>query len=324
MTQHLLEARPYPLKVSIVMPIYNEGPVASILRKAIVEFLPEIRCEVEVILVNDGSSDDSLAQLVAWAREDSRIRVLHLSRNFGHQAAATAGLEAANGEAVVLMDADLQDPFEVIHLMIEKYCEGFDIVFGQRETREGESSFKRFTAWAFYRFMRKFIHPDLPVDTGDFRLMSRLCIDGLNKMGEIHRFLRGMVAWIGFSQCAVLYRRAARAAGDTKYPLLKMIRLAWTAATSFSDLPLKLSFYLGLLGLIVAFEETARALMANFFGWYLVSGWTSIVILVCMFNGLILISIGLIGDYIGKIYIESKGRPVYLVAKEYHFGKATE
>jgi len=190
MTQHLLEPRPYPTKVSLVLPIYNEGPVASILKKALVDFLPEIRSEVDVILVNDGSFDDSLAQIVGWSREDSRIRVLHLSRNFGHQAAATAGLDFASGDAVILMDADLQDPLRVVHEMIAKYQEGYDVVYGQRASRSGESRFKLLTAWAFYRFMKKFIHPDLPVDTGDFRLMSKECLQALRQLKETHRFLR--------------------------------------------------------------------------------------------------------------------------------------
>lgn len=302
------------------MPIYNEGPVASILRDALVAFLPEVRAEVEVILVNDGSFDNSLAQLVAWAREDSRIRVVHLSRNFGHQAAATAGLDVATGDAVILMDADLQDPFHVVHEMIARYCEGYDVVYGQRASRAGESRFKLLTAWAFYRFMRKFIHPDLPVDTGDFRLMSRDCLDALRQMQETHRFLRGMVTWLGYPQIAVRYQRDPRAAGETKYPLSKMIRFAWTAATSFSDLPLRLSLYFGLLGVLLAVEESVRALLAFTLGWQnLITGWTSLIIVTSFLGGMILICLSILGDYVGKIYIESKDRPLYLIARQYQF-----
>jgi dolichol-phosphate mannosyltransferase len=314
-----LEPRPYPAKVSFVLPIYNEAAMASILREALVAFLGEIQAEVEVILVNDGSFDTSLAQLVAWAREDSRVRVVHLSRNFGHQAAATAGLDVATGDAVILMDADLQDPLHVVHEMIARYREGYDVVYGQRLSRAGESRFKLLTAWAFYRFMRQWIHKDLPVDSGDFRLMSRPCLDALRQMKETHRFLRGMVTWLGYPQIAVLYQRDARAAGETKYPLRKMITFAWTAATSFSDLPLKFSLYFGSLGILLAMEESARALIAFLVGGHVVSGWTSIIILTSFMGGMILVCIGIMGDYIGKIYIESKDRPIYLIARQYHF-----
>ena len=318
-TQHFLEPRPYPQSLSIVMPMFNEEPLTAILREELTRFLPEIKCPVEVVLVNDGSFDQSLFQLIEWARDDSRIHIVHLSRNFGHQAAATAGLEYATGEAVILMDADLQDPLAVLHQMIAKYCEGYDVVYGQRASRQGETVFKKISAWAFYRFFTKFIHRDIPVDTGDFRLLSRQCLDSMRRMGEVHRFLRGMVTWLGYPQTAVLYDRQARVAGETKYPLRKMIAFAWTAATSFSDLPLKGSLYLGVLGILLAIEESLRALIAYALGYYTISGWTSLVILNSLIGGVILFCLGIMGDYIGKIYVASKDRPIYLVAKSHHF-----
>jgi polyisoprenyl-phosphate glycosyltransferase len=323
-TTHLLEPRPYPQKLSIVMPIYNEAPMIGLLEKAIVGFAAELRCELELILVNDGSQDTSVEQLVDWARRDRRVRVLHLSRNFGHQIAATAGLDHATGDATILMDADLQDPLNVIHRMVEQYCLGYDVVYGQRQQRRGETLFKRVTAWGFYRFMRKFIHPALPLDTGDFRLMSRPCLLGLRQMGETHRFLRGMVTWLGYAQTGVLYERHERAAGITKYPLSKMIRFAWTAATSFSDLPLRVALYFGMLGALITLLIAFRALLAHLLGWFTVSGWTSLMLVVGLSSSLILICLGIIGNYLGNIYIEVKGRPLYLVARQYQFDETPD
>jgi dolichol-phosphate mannosyltransferase len=314
-TFHLIEPRPGPAILSLVIPMYNEALIVDPLRAELERFMREVRSEVEILLVNDGSSDDTLARIADWATQDRRIKVIHLSRNFGHQIAATAGLDHASGDAVVLIDADLQDPVSVIHTMIERYCEGYDVVYGQREARSGESPFKKLTAWVFYRLMRALVHKDLPVDTGDFRLMSRQCLNGLRTMGETHRFLRGMVAWVGFPQCAVRYRRAPRAAGETKYPLRKMLTFAWTAATSFSTLPLKVSFVVGCLVGCFGIEEAIRALLAVFLGWYAVPGWTSLMILTSIVGSVLLISVGVLGEYAGKIYEQSKGRPLYLVAR---------
>ncbi len=244
--RQLLQRRPPPSLLSLVIPMYNESSVVPHLREALEDFMSELRGETEVILVNDGSTDSTLAQIAAWAYDDPRIKVVNLSRNFGHQSASTAGLDYASGDAVVLLDADLQDPLAVIHQMIDRYCEGYDVVYGQRISRQGESGLKRFTAWMFYRLMSNFVYKDLPVDAGDFRLISRNCLDGLQQLRETHRFLRGMVAWVGYPQIGVQFERAPRVAGETKYPLRKMIRFAWTAATSFSALPLKASVWLGL------------------------------------------------------------------------------
>jgi dolichol-phosphate mannosyltransferase len=311
----LLQVRPYPRLLSLVLPMYNEASVVPHLREALEQFMGELRGETEVILVNDGSVDSTLAQIVAWAYEDRRIKVINLSRNFGHQSASTAGMDYASGDAVVLLDADLQDPLAVIHEMIDRYCEGYDVVYGQRVARRGETGFKRISAWLFYRLMRGLVYKDLPVDAGDFRLISRNCLEGLQQLRETHRFLRGMVAWVGYPQIGVRYERAARVAGETKYPLKKMLRFAWTAATSFSVLPLKASIWLGIIATLIGFEEALRATLAIIFHWYAVPGWASLTVLVSFLGGATLISIGLVGEYIGMIYEQSKNRPIYLVSR---------
>lgn len=321
-TLHLLEPQPYPKLLSLVIPMYNEETVVEFLRREIDRFLDELRTSAEILLVNDGSSDETLPRIVAWANADPRVKVLHLSRNFGHQIAATAGLEHASGDAVVLIDADLQDPLAVIHTMLERYCEGYHVVYGQRERRRGETIFKRFTAWAFYRVMRKLVYKNLPVDTGDFRLISRPCLGALNSLQETHRFLRGMVAWVGYPQCAVRYERAARVSGETKYPLRKMISFAWTAATSFSIIPLQASLLLGVFVGLFAIEEAIRAVLATLLGWYSVPGWTSLMVVTSMIGSALLISIGILGQYVGKLYEQAKGRPLYVVARTFNLGQS--
>lgn len=317
-TYHILRPRPGPARLSLVIPMYNEEAAIDFLRAELEKFMGEVSADVEVVLVNDGSSDRTIDKIAEWAAEDGRIKALHLSRNFGHQIASTAGLDYAIGDAVVLIDADLQDPLPVVHQMIERYREGYDVVFGQRETRQGESAFKRGTAWAFYRLMRLIADKRLPVDTGDFRLISRDCLDGLKSMRETHRFLRGMVAWVGYPQFALKYQRAARVAGSTKYPMRKMLAFAWTAATSFSTVPLQLSIVLGLIAGLVGVEEAIRALLASLLNWYAVPGWTSLMIVTSVLGGAILISLGILGQYVGKIYEQSKERPLYLVSRTFN------
>jgi dolichol-phosphate mannosyltransferase len=241
------------------------------------------------------------------------LAVIALSRNFGHQAAATAGLDRARGEAIVLMDADLQDPPQVIHEMLRQYANGYDVVYAQRKSRLGERWFKRAAAWAFYRLMRLAVDQRLPPDTGDFRLVSRQCLEVLREMREQHRFLRGMVAWVGFPQIGVSITRPPRAAGFTKYPLHKMFRLAWTAVVSFSPTPLRavfaMGFVVGLFGLAAGLYSAAALLV----GLPVVRGWTSLMLTQCVIGSFILLSIGVAGEYIAKIYEESKNRPLYVV-----------
>lgn len=319
---HLLEPRPYPAALSIVIPMYNEEAVVELLRADLEQFMYEAKTETEVILVNDGSSDRTLPKIAAWAAQDDRIKVIQLSRNFGHQIAATAGLDYASGDAIVLIDADLQDPLPVVHEMIERYCEGYDVVYGQREKREGESLLKLFTAWIFYRMMRALVYKYLPVDTGDFRLISRQCLQGLKSMRETHRFLRGMIAWVGYPQCAVTYERARRAGGYTKYSLRKMLAFAWTAATSFSSLPLQASLLLGAVVGLFGIEEGIRALLAITLGWYAVPGWTSLMVVTSFIGSALLICVGILGQYIGQLYEQSKERPLYLVSRTFNVAAA--
>jgi glycosyltransferase involved in cell wall biosynthesis len=312
---YLLQPRPYPARLSLVIPMYNEELVIPYMRTALEQFMTELPAETEVVLVNDGSTDSTLKQIVEWAHQDVRVKVVNFSRNFGHQIAATAGLDFAIGEAIVLLDADLQDPLNVIHRMIEHYSQGYDVVYGQREARRGETRLKRFTAWLFYRLMRAFVHKDLPVDVGDFRLLSRPCLNALQQMRETHRFLRGMVAWVGFPQIGVQYERSPRVAGSTKYTMTKMVSFAWTAATSFSILPLKASTWLGVIVTLMGLGEAIHAFLAKIFHWYVLPGWSSLTVLVSIIGGATLVSIGMLGEYIGKLYEQTKNRPLYLVSQ---------
>src|SRR5882762_6781352 len=295
------------------MPFSSEEKMFPLLRDQLTNFLDDSPYPCEVIAVNDGSSDRSIDLLVEWSKMDVRIKVVNLSRNFGHQYASTAGIDYASGDAIVLIDADLQDPLEVIHLMVDRYREGYDVVCGQRVARSGEGRFKKLTAWFFYRCMRVFFLKSLPPDVGDFRLMSRRCVESLRSMRELHRFLRGMVAWVGYPQICVRYERHARGAGTTKYPLRKMIRLAWTAALSFSALPLRLSFFGAGAMTLLAIEEAVRALVGHFAG-KTVPGWTSLMVVLCLSNAALMVTVGILGEYVGKIYEEGKGRPLYVVA----------
>ena len=317
MTNNLLSRRPNPELLSIVMPFYNEEEMFPSLRPRLTKFMDESPYPCEVIAVNDGSSDRTIDLLVDWSKADSRIKVLSLSRNFGHQYASTAGIDHASGEAIVLIDADLQDPPEVIHPMVEQYRNGYDVVCGQRITRSGEGIFKKFTAWFFYRFMRAFFLESLPPDVGDFRLMSRRCVESLTRMRELHRFLRGMVAWVGYPQICVQYERQPRIAGSTKYPFRKMFRLACTAALSFSALPLRLSFAGAGTMTLIAIVEAMRALIAHF-EHKTVAGWTSLMVVICLSNAALMISVGILGEYVGTIYEESKARPLYVVAESWN------
>jgi dolichol-phosphate mannosyltransferase len=323
MTHSILTPRPDPKLLSIVMPFYNEQDIFPLLRPQLTKFLDNSPYPCEVIAVNDGSSDQTIDLLVHWSQTDSRIKVLNLSRNFGHEYASTAGIDHASGEAIVLIDADLQDPLEVIHRMVDQYRQGYDVVCGQRVARSGERVFKKFTAWFFYRCMRVFFLKTLPQDVGDFRLMSRRCVDSLRSMRELHRFLRGMVAWVGYPQICVPYEREARVAGVTKYSLRKMIRLAWTAAVSFSALPLRISFFGAGIMTLVAIEEAIRALIEYFSG-KTVPGWTSLMVVLSMSNAALMIAVGILGEYVGRIYEEGKGRPLYLVADAWNLKQLEE
>ncbi|MEW6742501.1 MAG: glycosyltransferase family 2 protein [Planctomycetota bacterium] len=305
--------------LSIVIPVYNEEDVIPYLRENLERWLTTLRCPREIILVDDGSHDRSWSLLAEWAAADKTVKLLSLSKNFGHQAAVTAGLDAANGDAIVITDADLQDPLETIDAMLAKYLEGYDIIYAQREKRLGETRFKRFTAWLFYRLMKTLVHRDLPADTGDFRMVSRRALDAMLRMRETQRFLRGMFAWIGFHQTAVRYVRQPRKHGVSKYPLSKMLRFALDAALSFSTIPMKLmsiaGFLIALFGLVYGGYAVLRWLV-----WHdTVQGWATLIVLLALIGGMILIGLGVVGEYVGRVYEEVKCRPIYVIRDRVNF-----
>ncbi len=318
-TAYILSPRDNPHLLSLVIPIFNEEEVFPLLVARLEELLLKLPCPVEVILVNDGSSDGSVQQLYALAQRDKRFKILCFARNFGHQIAATAGLDASSGDAIVLMDADLQDPPELVFDMLARYREGYDVVYAQRIKRTGETLFKRWSAWLFYRLMATLVYKDLPADTGDYRLVSRRCLNALLEMRETHRFLRGMVSWVGFPQIAVPFVRPPRAAGETKYPLSKMLKFAWTAAISFSPTPLRASFLAGFLLIAVGLAYGVYALIRVMLGLYIVRGWASLILLNCLTAGALMISIGVLGEYVARIFEEIKGRPLYIVSDRFNF-----
>jgi len=306
--------------LSLVLPIFNEEAIIPELDRRLRAFLAEVGNEVgdawEVIFVDDGSKDRSLALLKELAATEPRYKLLSLSRNFGHQMAITAGLDRAEGEAVVVMDADLQDPPEVVSQMLARWREGFDVVFGVRSRRHGESAFKKLTAAVFYRLLRAMLgSASIPADAGDFRLMSRPVVLTLRALREHHSFVRGMVWWVGFRQTAVAYERPARFAGETKFPVRKMLRFAIDGITSFSTVPLRMATWLGLLAGLVAVAGVGWALYSKFFGG-VVRGWTTIMIVVGIGSSAQLLMTGILGEYVGRIYEEVKRRPLYIVQDE--------
>lgn len=311
----LLTERPLPKLLSFVIPMYNEEEIIPILRTRLETLMQsEPGCELEFVLVDDGSSDKTIQCLQEWARDCNQIKVISLSRNFGHQIAVTAGLYFSKGEAVIIMDADLQDPPELLPEFLKGYSEGYEVVYAQRRSRKGESLFKLATAKLFYLIMKRFISKDLPVNTGDFRLISRRVVEDILKLNEQNRFLRGLVTWVGYAQKPLLYDRDERAAGTTKYPVFKMIRFALNAIVSFSDLPLRLITWLGFLSFIVSFAMLGWVLYMNIFETKeLVPGWSSLIISLYFVAGIILISLGTIGLYVGRIYSEVLNRPLFLV-----------
>lgn len=309
--------------LSLVIPIFNEEASIPELERRLLVVLGRLEASVdswEVVFVDDGSRDASFALLEDMARREPRFRLVSFARNFGHQMAITAGLDRAEGDAVVVLDADLQDPPEVIEEMIQKWREGFDVVFGVRRSRRGETAFKLLTAAAFYRVFRSMLGGlEVPVDAGDFRLMSRPAVLALRALGERHRFVRGMVAWIGFRQAAVAYDRDARFAGETKYPLRKMLRFALDGITSFSIIPLRIATWLGILAGVIAIGIGMWAVYVKFYMAGVVTGWTTIMMLVAFGSSAQLLMTGILGEYVGRIYEEVKGRPLYVTAREINF-----
>ena len=312
--------------LSLVIPTYNEEAVIPELDrrlKAVLAGWADLVDSWEVIFINDGSKDGSLNQLRKMADGEARYKVLSFARNFGHQMAITAGIDRADGEAVVVMDADLQDPPEVVREMITLWRGGFDVVYGVRRKRAGETFFKKLTAAAFYRLLRAMLGGiSIPVDAGDFRLMSRPVVLAMRALKERHRFVRGMVAWVGFRQTAAYYDREARFAGETKYPLKKMIRFAIDGITSFSTIPLRFATWLGVFAGLMAVVIALWAIYIKLFVTGVVQGWTTIMILVALGTSAQLLMIGVLGEYVGRIYEEVKRRPLYLVAEEINLQRA--
>jgi dolichol-phosphate mannosyltransferase len=296
--------------LSVCAPVFNEEALVEAFYERATAALTGF--DYELIVVNDGSRDATAEILDRLADGDGRLRVVHLSRNFGHQAALTAGLEHARGDVVAMLDADLQDPPELIGKMVEIWADGSDVVYAVREGREGETRFKLATASWFYKLFDKLAQVDLEPNSGDFRLLDRRALDALLSMGERSRFLRGMTVWVGFTQTAIRYQRDARYAGETKYPLRKMLRFSLDAISSFSHLPLQLSTYFGFLFSGIAFLAIPIVIVLRILGSYL-PGFGAITIAILMLGGIQLIAIGLIGEYVGRIYDEVKRRPLYVV-----------
>jgi polyisoprenyl-phosphate glycosyltransferase len=308
---------------SIIVPVYNEAEVLPAFYQRLTQVMDGIGESYEIIFVNDGSHDASLPLLRNLHAKDERVKFVTFSRNFGHQVAITAGLDHSSGKAVVFMDADLQDPPEVIPRLIEKWREGYDVVFAVREKREGESLFKRLTAALFYRLLRQLTAIEIPLDAGDFRLMSRKAVEALKVIRERNRFMRGLAGWIGFRQTSVTFVREVRHAGETKYPLRKMVRFALNGLTSFSFVPLQLATYLGFLVSAISLFYVVYAIGLKLFTDRVVLGWTSVIVAILFIGGIQLISLGIIGEYIGQIYDEVKHRPLYLVDEIVGFEKLT-
>jgi len=302
-------------RLSLVLPVFNEEETLPELQRRLDAFLADVGVTWEVVLVDDGSKDRSLELLRAMAAREPRYRVLSFGRNFGHQIAISAGLDVAEGDAVVVMDADLQDPPEVVRDMLVKFDEGFDVVYGIRTKRHGETLFKKITAAAYYRLLRGLLGFDIPLDAGDFRLMSRPVVITLRSLRERHRFVRGMVAWIGFKQTRVFYERPARFAGETKYPLRKMIRFAVDGITSFSIIPVRLATYLGAFTGVLAVLIGLWAMVQKLRGAPTVEGWTTIMMLIALSSSAQLLVMGVLGEYVGRIYEEVKRRPLYTVSE---------
>jgi len=314
----LLETLPHRQAslLSVVIPCFNEADVIPEAHGRLLAALGQAGMpEFELIYVDDGSTDATLALLSGLASGDQRVGVVSLARNFGHQMAVTAGLEQARGDLVVLIDADLQDPPELIADMLAKWQQGADVVYGVRLEREGETRFKRWTARLFYRFLDRLAEVPMPLDTGDFRLMDRLVVDALLQMPERDRFIRGMVAWVGFRQEPLHYQRAARAAGTSKYPLTKMIRLASDGILSFSLAPLRIATWLGFFSAGLAVFGILYALVLRLLTDIWVPGWTLMFISVMFIGGVQLMFLGIIGEYLGRVYGEVKRRPLYIVKR---------
>lgn len=321
----MTQKRKRRVEISVAAPCYNEARGLPEFVKRTDDVLKKLKRKYEFILVNDGSRDETFEVAVELTRSYPSLKVISLSRNFGHQVAVTAGMDAAVGDAVVLIDADLQDPPELISEMVAKWRSGYDVVYGQRRRREGEGFFKILTAKLFYRFLRRITKVSIPIDTGDFRLMDRKVVEAMKRLRESHRFIRGLVSWTGFKQAPVLYTRKPRYAGETHYPWRKMFLFSLDAITSFSIVPLRLLTLVGSLIVLLAIFFSLFILVVKLFdpGFFL-AGFPTIVLLITFFGGIQLLSLGVIGEYVGRIYEEIKRRPLYFVDAIYQNGLPLE
>lgn len=304
---------------SIVIPLYNEEEVVKECIKRVNGVCKNLDGDYEVIFVNDGSADKTEELTLAACKTNPKLKLLSFSRNFGHQIAITAGMDHAKGDAVIVMDADLQDPPEVIPKLISKYNEGYDVVYAVRSKRKGETIFKKWTSKAFYRFLRYMCNIDIPVDTGDFRLISRKVCDVMKSLTERNRYVRGLVSWVGFKQAAVEYVREERFAGETKYPLRKMLKLSMDGITSFSTKPLTISKNVGFVTAAAGFIYLIVVILNKFVFGKTIVGWASLAVLILLIGGIQLIMLGVVGEYIARIFDESKNRPLYIIEDKYNF-----
>ncbi len=300
---------------SIIAPVYNEKDCLDTLVKRVGEVMDTTGETWELVIIDDGSQDGSTDIIRKMAKEDERVRAVIFARNFGHQIAVTAGMDYSRGDAVIIIDADLQDPPEVMLEMIQRWKEGYQVVYGVRAEREGETWFKKTTASVFYRVIARITDVKIPLDTGDFRLMDRSVVNVMNSMREKHRFLRGMSSWVGYRQIGVSYHRAARFAGETKYPLKKMLKLALNAVTSFSYFPLQLATYVGFVSAGLSIIAIPIVIILRLTGSQAFFGQATALLAVLFLGGVQLISLGILGEYIGRVYDEVKGRPLYIVSE---------
>lgn len=309
------------VKYSVVVPAFNEQEVLEETYRRLTEVMEQTNESYEIIFINDGSRDRTYEIAEAICQRDSHIKLINFSRNFGHQIAVTAGMEYSSGQAIVIIDADLQDPPHIILEMIKKWKEGYDVVYGQRLKREGETFFKKFSAKCFYRILNKMTSMQIPVDTGDFRLIDRKVCDVMNSIQEKNRYVRGLVTWVGFKQTAVEYKRESRFAGETKYPLKKMIKLATDAILSFSYKPLRLAGLVGGTLSVCSFIYLIVVIIQKLFTDTTQPGWASLFAVILFFNGVSLILHSITGEYVGRIYEETKNRPLYIVRDTLNFDK---
>ena len=299
--------------ISIVVPMYFEEEVAQECYNRLVNVMQQNNLNYEMIFVNDGSTDRTMDILTEIADKDPNVKIINFARNFGHQIAVTAGIDYAKGDAIVIIDADLQDPPELIPVLVDKWNEGFEVVYAKRKSRKGETWFKLLTAKYFYKVLNYLSDIEIPKDTGDFRIIDRKVADVFSKMSERNRFVRGMMSWIGFRQTFVEYERDERFAGETKYPLKKMIKFASDGVIAFSTKPLRIVMTLGIFSVIISMLVLMYSLTVKIFGENIQPGWTSIMVAITFFSGIQLLGLGIVGQYIARIYDESKNRPIYIV-----------